>query len=80
SAGSFPFTLTADNGVGTPATVQITVTVTAAPVAPSFIDLPAGPLTAVAVTPFTPHTFTATGTPAPVITLTDPTKLPPGMT
>ncbi|NMM92401.1 hypothetical protein B2J88_50620 [Rhodococcus sp. SRB_17] len=34
------------------------------------------PLPAVAGTPFTPDAFTATGTPAPVITLTDPTKLP----
>ena len=38
--------------------------------APSFINPPAGPLTAVAETPFT-HTITATGTPDPVLTATD---------
>ncbi|NMM92719.1 hypothetical protein B2J88_52335, partial [Rhodococcus sp. SRB_17] len=37
TAGTFTFTITADNGVGTPATVQVTVTVTDAPV----IDPPA---------------------------------------
>ncbi|RZL23516.1 MAG: hypothetical protein EOP31_17860 [Rhodococcus sp. (in: high G+C Gram-positive bacteria)] len=37
AAGSFPFTITADNEIGTPATLQVTVTVAAAPV----IDPPA---------------------------------------
>ncbi|NMM92778.1 hypothetical protein B2J88_52670, partial [Rhodococcus sp. SRB_17] len=65
AAGSFPFTLTADNGVGTPATVQVTVNVTAAPEAPSFTN----PLTAVVGTPFT-HTITVAGSPHPTLTAT----------
>lgn len=34
AAGSFPFTLTADNGVGTPATLRVTVTVDPTPAIP----------------------------------------------
>ncbi|NMD61502.1 UNVERIFIED_ORG: Regulator of Chromosome Condensation (RCC1) repeat protein [Nocardia globerula] len=76
--GSFPFTVSATNGVGNPATLNATLIVAAAPAAPMFTD--AGPVTldAVAGTALT-REFTVTGNPAPTITVIDPAKLPTGM-
>ncbi|MGG7101554.1 putative Ig domain-containing protein [Rhodococcus sp. 24CO] len=77
--GSFPFTITATNGIGNAATLNVTLIVAAAPAAPMFTD--AGPVTldAVAGTALT-REFTVTGNPAPTITVVDPTKLPIGLT
>ena len=79
TAGSFPFALTADNGVGSPATLTVTLEVAAAPAAPMFTD--AGPVTldAVAGTALT-REFTVTGNPTPDVTVLDAAKLPTGMT
>ncbi|MFD4785421.1 putative Ig domain-containing protein [Rhodococcus qingshengii] len=78
-AGSFPFTITADNGVGTPATLTVTLDVAAAPAAPMFTD--AGPVTLNAVTgAVLTREFTVTGNPTPTVTVVDPAKLPTAMT
>ena len=79
AAGSFPFTITADNGVGTPATLTVTLEVAAAPAAPMFTD--AGPVTldAVAGTALI-REITVTGNPTPDVTVLDAAKLPTGMT
>ncbi|NMM92570.1 hypothetical protein B2J88_51535 [Rhodococcus sp. SRB_17] len=79
AAGSYTFTLTADNGVGTPKTLDVTMTVAPTPVAPVFADTTPVALTGTVGTVLT-RTFTATGTPNPTVTVVDPTQLPPGMT
>ena len=79
NTGAFPFTVTATNGVGNPATLNVVLEVDAAPAAPMFTD--AGPvtLTAVVGTALT-RGFAVTGNPTPTITVVDPSKLPTGMT
>lgn len=79
TTGSFPLTITAANGVGNPATLAVSLTVTAAPAAPVFTD--AGPVTVKAVvgTPLT-RQFTVTGNPTPTVSVLDETRLPTGMT
>jgi RHS repeat-associated protein len=64
TAGTFDFTVTADNGVSPAAvTSTLTITVTAKPTAPTFTaDSP--PMAAAVGTPYT-YTFTATGAPTP---------------
>ncbi len=72
SAGSYPITITAANGVGTNATQSFTLTVSSAPAITSANNT--------AFTVGTPGTFTvtATGTPAP--TLSQSGTLPSGVT
>jgi hypothetical protein len=71
--GSYTFTLTADNGYGTPATLTSTVTIRQAP---AFVDdTPATGTVGIAYS----YRFATTGTPAPTVTLTGGT-LPPGLT
>ncbi|MCJ0901938.1 putative Ig domain-containing protein [Rhodococcus sp. ARC_M6] len=79
TAGSFPFTVTADNGAGSPATLTVTLTIAAAPAAPMFTD--AGPVTLNAVVgKALSREFTVTGNPSPTVTVVDPATLPTGMT
>ncbi len=75
SAGSYPVTITATNGIGSPATQSFTLTVTTAASAPAITSDPADTETLGA--PFT-FTVTTTGYPAPDLTKTGP--LPPGVT
>ncbi|NMM84414.1 hypothetical protein B2J88_08570 [Rhodococcus sp. SRB_17] len=79
AAGSFPFTVTADNGVGTPASLTVTLEVAAAPTAPMFTD--AGPVTLNAVVgKALSREFTVTGNPTPTVTVVEQSTLPTGMT
>ncbi|OYD66693.1 putative Ig domain-containing protein [Rhodococcus sp. OK302] len=79
TTGTFPVTVTADNGVGNPAALTVTLTVAAAPAAPVFTD--AGPVTLNAVVGTAlSREFTVTGNPTPTVTVIDPSKLPTGMT
>ena len=79
TAGKFDFTLTAANGAGTPTTLDVTMAVAPTPVAPVFADTAPVALAGTVGTGLT-RTFTATGTPAPAVTVVDPAKLPPGTT
>lgn len=79
TAGKFGFTLAAANGAGTPTTLDVTMAVAPTPVAPVFADTAPVALAGTVGTGLT-RTFTATGTPAPAVTVVDPAKLPPGTT
>ncbi|HUZ35804.1 MAG TPA: putative Ig domain-containing protein [Streptosporangiaceae bacterium] len=75
TAGSYPVTITADNGIGTPATQPFTLTVTTATSAPSVTSDTSDTETFGAAFTFT---VTTTGYPAPKLTKTG--ALPPGVT
>jgi hypothetical protein len=74
TAGSYPLTITATNGVGSPATQPYTLTVSSAPLAPS--------ITSGGSTTFTEGsagTFTVTSTGNPTATLSESGTLPTGV-
>jgi len=78
AAGASTFTITASNGVGNPATLDVTVTVAPASAAPMFTD--AGPVSLNTVAgKALSREFTVTGNPAPTISVLDASTLPPGM-
>ncbi len=75
TAGSYPITITADNGVGSPATQSFTLTVSAEPLAPT--------ITSGNATTFTENsagTFTVTTTGNPAAAVSETGSLPSGVT
>jgi alpha-tubulin suppressor-like RCC1 family protein len=78
-AGVYHFTVTASNGTGSSATVPITLTISdpGQPIAPAFFA--STPPNARINTAYGGYQFKATGFPVPTFSVTDPTKLPTGM-
>ncbi len=74
SGGTYPITITASNGVGTPATQSFVLTVSETPVAPS-ITSPAAAATTIGRW----SSFQITSTAAPVATITESGALPSGV-
>jgi hypothetical protein len=72
---AYPITITANNGVGTAATQSFTLTVNAAPTAPTITSANAATFTV-----GTAGTFTVTSTGSPAATLTEAGALPSGVT
>jgi len=75
ATGSYPITITAANGVGTNATQTFTLTVNAAPLAPTITNANAATFTV-----GTAGTFTVTGTGSPNPALTETGALPSDVT
>ena len=75
TAGSYPITITAANGVGTAATQSFVLTVTAAPTAPTITS---PPTTSVTIGRWSSFAVTSTG--SPVAKLTASGTLPSGIT
>ena len=74
-SGSFPITITANNGVGTPATQSFTLTVNGTGTAPTITSL-----ASTTFTKGTAGTFTVTATGSPAPTFTETGALPSGVT
>ncbi|WP_420910848.1 putative Ig domain-containing protein [Rhodococcus sp. OK519] len=69
AAGAHTVTLSAANGVGSPASLQVSISIVPAPVAPAFADVSPVLLTGTVGTSLS-RSFTTTGFPAPAVTVT----------
>jgi len=76
TAGTYPITITAANGVGTNATQSLVLTVNTALIPPDFSTASA---TTFAVAKAGTFAITSTGNPTPVVTVSSTPALPPGL-